>query len=157
MNISVPPQQFSFNGPPDNLLFSSVLLVWPLAQSLPRLSTETQDLSPLSGGGSLKDGKKTQAHLLWYHLNLGVFLFSWNLAWHSSAAAVLTNYIMLAAVVFWSDEVFSLSFVLVSGCSCLWNLEWCCFQAPCFYPSYLLIANSCFCLCCFDWAGRALF
>lgn len=69
VNVSVPPQQFSLNGPPDNLLFSSVLLVWPLAQSLPQLSTKTQDLSPLSGGGSRKEKKKTWAHLLWYDLN----------------------------------------------------------------------------------------
>lgn len=32
---------------------------------------------------------------------------------------------------------------LASGCSCLWTLKWCCFQAPCFYPSYLLIATFC--------------
>lgn len=68
MNVSVPPRQFSFNGPPDNLLFSSVLLVWPLAQSLPQLSTKTQDLSPLSGEGSRKEKKKVGS--LWYHLNL---------------------------------------------------------------------------------------
>lgn len=58
MNVSLPPQQFSFNGPPDNLLFSSVLLVWPLAQSLPQLSAKTQDLSPLSGGGGCKEKKE---------------------------------------------------------------------------------------------------
>lgn len=42
----------------------------------------------------------------------------------------------------WSDEVcriFLLLLFLVAR-SRLWNLKWCCFQAPCFYPSYLLIA-----------------
>lgn len=85
MNVSVPPQQFSFNGPPDNLMFSSVLLVWPLAQSLPQLSTKTQDLSPpLSGGSSSKGKRKIGGRLLCYCLNIESFLCFVNVPRHSS-------------------------------------------------------------------------
>lgn len=55
INVSVSPQQFSFNGTPDSLLFSSVILVWPLAQSLSQLCAKTEDLLPLSGGRGCKE------------------------------------------------------------------------------------------------------
>lgn len=57
----------------------------------------------------------------------------------------------------WSDEVFLFFFVVVpsAGC-CLWNLEWCCFQAPCFYPSYLLIDNFFPPLGWLSWQGAVL-
>lgn len=87
MNVSVPPRQFSFNGPPDNLLFSSVLLVWPLAQSLPQPSTKTQDLSPLSGEGCCKKRKnRTGYHcgITWILNIFQVFLCFLYWIWHCS-------------------------------------------------------------------------
>lgn len=62
--MSLPLQQFSFNGPPDNLLFLSVLLVWPLAESLPLQSTKTQDKSPLSEWESRKRKKEISTRLV---------------------------------------------------------------------------------------------
>lgn len=59
MDFSGPPQQSSFNGAPDNLMFSSVIPVWPPAQPWLQLSAKTRDLLPLSGGGGCKGkGKK---------------------------------------------------------------------------------------------------
>lgn len=33
------------------------------------------------------------------------------------------------------------SSVYCSGCSCIWNLRWCCLQAPCVHSLYVLITN----------------
>lgn len=144
MNVSVPPQQFSFNGPPDNHLFSSVLLVWPLAQSLPQLSTKTQDLSPLSGGGSCKEEIIWARFFFGYHLNLELspdfsVLFKFDstqfciwlywqtkLSWQQSPV--------------WSDEVFSCCFWLLLSL----KPEVVLFSGSLLYSSYLLIAMFCF-------------
>lgn len=159
MNVSVPPQQFSFNGPPDNLMFSSVLLVWPLAQSLLQLSTKTQDLSHLSGGGSCKGKRKIRARLLCYALNLELVpsFFRCLVYLHTvPRLALLTKK--------------KLCWQVLSLFCCFWLLlslkpKWWCFQAPCFYPSYLLIAiffavltklAGCFC-CLFYRAARFFF
>lgn len=154
-HVSVPSLQFSFNGPPDDLLFSSVLLVWPLVQSLPQLSTKTQDLSPLSGGE------------IW--------------AWHFVVSLETWTHSSFLCAFFYSTR-YSFSFGCIdklnyAGSNCLFNLMkssgfrdktyatrnnynkrlcWYCFQAACFYPSYLLIVFFLL-FCCFDWAGRVLF
>ena len=142
MNVSVPPQQFSFNGPPDNLLFSSVLLVWPLAQSLPQLSTKTQDLSPFSGGGSCK-GKKKKKEIqqqpehgfLRHHSNL-------ELSPSFFSALFKLNPTQFSVRLYWQTM-----FVWWSLC-CFWLLSslktWSgvVFRLRAFYPSYLLIAFS---------------
>lgn len=136
-----PPQQFPFNGPPDNLLFSSVLLVWPLAQSLPQPSTESEDLSAISGGGSSKASKKKREKKSW------TFFQVLNLA--SLKLGVLTNWSMLGSTFYlirWSlhFHLFVAVVVVFVVISCLWNPRRCCLLAPRSYPSYLLITSSCF-------------
>lgn len=102
-------------------------------------------------------GKKIWARLLWYHLNLERIPSFFVLFKFISTQFCIWPYwqtkLCWQRLSVWSDEVFSF---VVSGCSCLWNLKWCCFQAPCFYPSYLLIANFCCFFGCFDWAGRVV-
>lgn len=146
---------FLFNGPPDNLLFSSVLLVWPLAQSLPQPSTKTQDLSALSGGGSSKEKKKEEIQqqqpehgFLRYHSNLELipsfFLRSLNSTRHSSPFGCIDKPCL-------SDEVFA-----VFGCSRLYKPGVVLFSGSALFTHHIYwLPVLCFPLCCFDWAGRA--
>lgn len=106
MNVPVSPQQFSCNWPPDNLLFSSVSLVWPLAQPLLQLSTKTQDLLPLFQCGSCKvkkeKKKKSQLDICGFTriLNLfEVFHCFINVTQHSCAFWLSWKTTLLTAVV----------------------------------------------------------
>lgn len=142
MNVSVPPQQFSFNGPPDNLLFRSVSLVWPLAQSLPQLSKKLR-IYRFSQNEEAEE-KKISTRLLWYHLNLEqiprFFLF---LLGKVLCLTPLTKDTILAAVVsliWWNLYFFWLFLTL--------NLRSGCFQALCSHSSSVLIDYA-YVECCF--------
>lgn len=117
MDVSGPPQQSSFNGAPDNLMFSSVILVWPPAPPWLQLSAKTRDLLPLSGGGGCKGSQKKIWTRLWrHHLNLKSFsapLFSR----HCCCIDQQNCWWQLSL---WSDEVVLV--IIGSRRSCVWNL-----------------------------------
>lgn len=135
---------FLFNGPPDNLLFSSVLLVWPLAQSLPQPSTKTQDLSALSGGGSSKEKKKEEIQqqqpehgFLRYHSNLELIPSVFSALFKLDPTQFSVRLYRQTMFVWWSLCRFWLLLSLQTWSGVVFRLR-------AFYPSYLLIAGSLF-------------
>lgn len=131
MDVSGPLQQSSFNGPPDNLMFSSVILVWPPAQPWLQLrAKKTWDLLPLSGGGGCKGKKKKKET---EHASRGI---TW----------ILTSSLLSALLLYWPTKL------LVAAVCLIWWSYSCyyCFQLLLFlklvgsrlfasHPSYLSI------------------
>lgn len=144
---------FLFNGPPDNLLFSSVLLVWPLAQSLPQPSTKTQDLSALSGGGSSKEKKKEEIQqqqpehgFLRYHSNLELIPSFFSALFKLDPTQFSVRLYRQTMFVWWS----------LCRCSRLYKPGVVLFSGSALFTHHIYwLPVLCFPLCCFDWAGRA--
>lgn len=112
MDVSGPPQQSSFNGAPDNLMFSSVILVWPPAPPWLQLSAKTRDLLPLSGGGGCKGrGKKNLNTTLETSLEFEV---------------IFSSSVLSALLLYWPTELLVAAVCLIWwSCSCYY---W--FQSP---------------------------
>lgn len=137
----------SFNGPPDNLLFSSVLLVWPPPQSLPQLSRNTQDLSLLSGGGGCKKSK-LPAFQSWTCSEFSV-IFKFNKTPYSHCCyTAKLNYTDSVCLISWRRRCFCV--VLWSFLTLKSDVLFLGFGLSLDYTSYLLIIICCWLSCLSD-------